>query len=102
MHLALALGAQERWVDQDEAAESPLTSARRHGGGHAPHRVADQNGTREIDATDETHDVAREIVVPVPVVRRARTAMPSCIGHDHVELALERACELSPASAASH
>lgn len=63
--------------------------------------MAEQDRTREPQAAEEAHDVARVIVVPVPVVRRARTAMPSQVGQDDVELTLERARQGSPAGAAA-
>jgi hypothetical protein len=102
MDLTLAFRAQERRVDEDEAAEDPPTSTRHHRCGHAPHRVAKQNRTRELEAMDEAHDVAREIFVTVPVVRRARTTVRSCVGHDDVELSLERARQGIPAGATPH
>ena len=49
-HFALALGAQERRVDQDEAPEIEGASTRHDGGGHAAHRVTEQNRTRELEA----------------------------------------------------
>ncbi len=51
-HLALTLGAQERWIDQDEATKKLRTSTRHHRRGHAAHRVAKQNRTRELEALE--------------------------------------------------
>ncbi len=101
MHFALALGTQERRIDQNECAKQARRSASDDSGGHAAHRVTEEHRLYETEAIDKTHGVARVVRVPIAVLWRARASMAPSVGHDHIELAFEPASDGRPACAAS-
>ena len=56
-----------------------------------------QSGGSQSETADETYNVARMILVAISLQRCARLAVPSCIGHEHIEIALEETGYGSPA-----
>jgi hypothetical protein len=69
MNFALALGAQESRVRQDDPANGRGHLTGCHGSSHAPHRVAKQNRGHKPERLDEPNDIACVILVPIPVGR---------------------------------
>jgi hypothetical protein len=70
-NFALAQWAQESRVHEDEAANDAGALTRHDIRGHASHRVPEQNRSVKSEGADDTDDVARVILIPVPMVRRA-------------------------------
>ncbi len=101
-NLALPLWAYERRVHQDDPASDFGELTRYHGRCHASHRVPQQDRSGKSEPPDESDDVARVVLVTIPVERRARTAVPPGIWHHHVVFTLESAGQRSPARAAPH
>jgi hypothetical protein len=100
VNLALALGAQESRVCQDEPANGSGCLTRYHGRSHASHRVAQQNRSHKPEPLDESNDSACVILVPIPIDRCARIPVPSGVWHQYVVFTFERARQRNPAGSA--
>jgi hypothetical protein len=84
---ALTLSGQEGRVSQDDSADDIADLTRHHGRRHASHRMPQKNWGGQSEPSDETHDVARMVVVSISTERRARLAVPPSIGHHDIEFA---------------
>src|SRR6185437_4580640 len=73
-NFALALRTQESGISQDRPTDELAVTTGRHGRGHASHRMPEKNGSAQLEAADETHEIACMIVVPISVERRTRFA----------------------------
>jgi len=91
VNLALALGAQESRVGQDDAANGCTGFTRNHSRRHASHRVAEQNRRGKSERFDKTNDVACVIAVQIPLKRRARLPVASGVWHYYVVLIFKSA-----------
>jgi hypothetical protein len=100
VNFALALGAQESGVRQDDPAKGRPDSTRHHGRSHASHRMSQENRSGKSEPLDESNDIARVIVVAIAIERSARAPVPSGVRHHDVVLVFESACQRTPAGAA--
>ncbi len=96
-NFTLTLWAQEGRVNQDDTANDIADLTCHRGRGHASHRMPDENWGGKAEPSDETHNVARVIVVSISMERRARLAVPPSIRHHHIELTFKRAGQRAPA-----
>lgn len=101
LNLALALGAQESRVGQEDAANGCTDLTRNHSRSHASHRVAEQNRSGKSERFDESNDVACVVAIQIPMKRRARLSVTSGVRHYYVVVAFESARQRNPAIAAS-
>jgi hypothetical protein len=96
-NLALTPRAQEGRVNQDDPANDITDLTRHHGRGHPSHRMPQKNRGGESEPSDEAHDVARVIIVPISMERCARPAVPPGIRHHHIEFIFKGAGQRAPA-----
>jgi hypothetical protein len=76
-NFALPLRTQETRIGQNESTKGRGALAGDDGRGHASHRVPEQYWSGQSKPPDESNDVARVILVPIPEDRSAINASTS-------------------------
>src|SRR5258708_1750918 len=92
-NFALALCTQESRVGEDEPTNGRGDLTRYHGRSHASHRVPQQNRSGKSEPSDESNDVARVILVFVPMKWRGRIPVSPGVRHHYVVFVFESACQ---------
>ena len=100
VNFALAFGAQEGRVHEDDGANGRAWLTRNYRRGHATHRMAQQNRSHKSEFVNESNDVARKIPVPIAAGWRARIPVASGVGHHDVAFRLESTRQRKPAGSA--
>ena len=102
VYFALPFWTYESRVGQDDSANGRTKLARCDGRSHPAHRMPQNDRIGESEPCNQSNDVPSEILIQIPMRRRARLSVTSGVRHYNVVVIFETAYYRGPAGPASY